>query len=340
MAGWPVAASTSPAITSSTATRVPRRARTYGEFRAAVDPDGTPLASLFTAFGLAEPDPSARLAADEEDRLERWPGLLEGVDDPDLLVRVVRLHGESARRTSTAALDVYEEAAARLGPGPGLRRRGRVRPVARPVGRAARELPDLAAWLAERHLRDAIDAFSVQTSEQLLAAEGIVPTRPRPTRHRVRRPHRLHPGHAPARRRGGRAPLAPAWRARPGRGGAARRPAGQAPGRRGAAGPARRGRRGRDVDGAAPGDRGGRPRQWARRGDLWLRHRARGRRLRHDRQPCRAHQRPRHGRRDRGQRGRGRGGLDGGGIRCQPIGAIALQGLDDVELFRGRARPT
>ena len=155
----------------------PPSARTYGAFRAAIDPDGTRLAALFTAFGLAEPDASARLAADEERRLERWAALVDGVDDADLLVRVVRLHGESARRTSSAALDVYAEAALRLGPDPASVDPDAYARLLVPWASAARELPDLAGWLTGRHLRDAIDAFSVQTSEQLLAAEGIVPTR-------------------------------------------------------------------------------------------------------------------------------------------------------------------
>jgi adenylate cyclase len=152
--------------------------RTYGGFRAAVDPDGSALAALWVALGLAEPGPAARLTADEEAFLERWLGLLASVDDRDLGVRVVRLLAESARRTSDAALDVYTEAASRLGPDPVAVDPAAYAQLLEPWSHIARALPDLSAWLTERHLRRSIDAFSLETSERLLAAEGVVPERP------------------------------------------------------------------------------------------------------------------------------------------------------------------
>jgi adenylate cyclase len=150
---------------------------TYGALREELDGDGMRLSALFTAFGLAEPRADGRLAADEEDHLRTWVRLLDGVDDGDLLIRVARLYGEGARRTATAALDVYEEAASRLGPDPASVPPDAYARLLAPWAEAARELPALAGWLTERHLRDAIDAFSVSTSEQILAAEGIVPVR-------------------------------------------------------------------------------------------------------------------------------------------------------------------
>jgi adenylate cyclase len=155
----------------------PPSVRSYGETRAALDPEGTRLTALFTAFGLAEPAPEVRLAAADEARLVTWLERLASVRDPDLLIRVIRLHGESARRTAAAALDVYAEAAERLGPDPASVDPDAYARLLEPWARIARELPDVAGWLAERHLRDAIDAFSVETSEQLLAAEGIVRAR-------------------------------------------------------------------------------------------------------------------------------------------------------------------
>jgi adenylate cyclase len=149
----------------------------YRQFRAAVDPDGRRLSALFTALGLAEPDPEIRLTTIDEARLETWLTHLRSIDDADLLVRVIRLHGEAARRTAGAALDVYTEAALRLGPDPVSVDPDAYARLLEQWARIARELPELAAWLTERHLRDAIDSFSVDMSEQLLAAEGIV--RPR-----------------------------------------------------------------------------------------------------------------------------------------------------------------
>lgn len=73
---------------------------------------------MFTASGLAEADPDSRLAVDEEQLLGRWLDLLAGIDDRSLAVRVIRLYAEAARRSADAALDVYMEAAQRLGPDP------------------------------------------------------------------------------------------------------------------------------------------------------------------------------------------------------------------------------
>ncbi len=151
--------------------------RPYGAFRAAVDPSGHDLAALFAASGLAEADPAARLSQVDEALLEHWLGLLAALDDRSLAVRVVRLYAEAARRTADAAMDVYMEAASRLGPDPAA-----VDPVdyarlLEPWARVARAIPSLAEWLTERHLRAAIDAFSVETTEHLLEAGGFVPAR-------------------------------------------------------------------------------------------------------------------------------------------------------------------
>ena len=151
--------------------------RTFGAFRADVDPGGAIVSGLFTAFGLAEPGADARLAADEEAFVSRWIDLVGAIDDPSLAVRVVRLFAEAARRASDAALDVYAEAASRLGPDPASVDPEAYAELLEPWARLARELPSLAAWLTERHLRRSIDAFSVETTEQLLAAGGYVPAR-------------------------------------------------------------------------------------------------------------------------------------------------------------------
>lgn len=148
--------------------------RPYGAFRAAVDPDGSELPALFAAMGVAEPSPASHLTADDEVFIEDWLGLVRGVDDPALAVRVVRLFAEGTRRASEASLDVYAEAASRLAPDPAS-----VDPVdyarlLEPWARLARALPPMAAWLTERHVRQAIDAFSVETTERILASEGFV----------------------------------------------------------------------------------------------------------------------------------------------------------------------
>ena len=149
--------------------------RTYGAFREATDAEV--LASLFVAFGLAEPGPTARLTVEDERLLERWQGLVSAIDDRDLAVRVIRLVAENARRSSGAALDVYMEAAARLGPDAASVDMADYARLLEPWSRVGRELSGLAGWLMEQHLRRSIDAFSLETTEQLLAAERIVPAR-------------------------------------------------------------------------------------------------------------------------------------------------------------------
>ncbi len=152
-------------------------ARPYAAFRAAVDPRGDDLAALFAATGLAEAHPASRLTVDEEALLKGWLGLLAALDDRSLAVRVVRLYAEAARRTAAAAMDVYMEAASRLGPDPAAVDMEDYARLLEPWAQVARAIPSLAEWLTERHLRAAIDAFSVETTERLLEAGGFVPAR-------------------------------------------------------------------------------------------------------------------------------------------------------------------
>lgn len=153
--------------------------RSYGAFRTQVDPDGTRLHMLYTSFGLAEPDEATRLADAEEAFLTEWLAIVAAIGDGTHAVRVIRLFAEATRRASEAALEVYAEAASSLGPDPASVDLEAYADLLVPWTVAARALPDLAAWLTERHLRRAIDAFSVETTEQLLAAEGHVPIRRR-----------------------------------------------------------------------------------------------------------------------------------------------------------------
>ncbi len=155
----------------------PASPRTYAAFRADVDPDGRRLAELFTAFGLAEPGPEVHLTSREEALIARLVDRLGTIADRDLAVRAIRLHGEAARRATEATLDVYEDAARRLGPDPASIDSDAYAALSMPWAALARDLPTVAGWLHERHLRGAIDGFSVDTTEQLLAADGYLPPR-------------------------------------------------------------------------------------------------------------------------------------------------------------------
>ena len=152
--------------------------RTYATFGAEVDPSGTSLPRLFAALGIAEPVATSHLSLDDEAFLGSWLATIDGTTDPTIAVRVVRSMAELVRRSTVGALDAYEQAAGQLGPDPAsvdLEAYGVLLAQWIPLARA---LPGLAGWLTERHLRSAIDAFSVDTTEQLLAAAGVVAARP------------------------------------------------------------------------------------------------------------------------------------------------------------------
>lgn len=152
--------------------------RTFGELKATLG-DGAPLMErLLTMFGLATPDDDGRLDADDERLLLEAVEAFAGIGKPELGLRVARLLGEGARRTSEAALDVYGLAADEVQrqaaglPGDEIYERH-----LSPWSRVARLAPRLAAWLHARHLSAAIDAYSVDATERVLEETGLVPPR-------------------------------------------------------------------------------------------------------------------------------------------------------------------
>lgn len=153
--------------------------RTYATFRHDLGAPAEGLSAVFAALGLAEPRDKAHLTLDEEALLSTWIGLLDGLADRDLAIRLLRLLGESARRSAEASLDVYIAAAMRLGHDPTSVPVETYSALVARWAAVARELPGLSGWLLERHLRRAIDGFSVETTEQILAAEGDIPVRVR-----------------------------------------------------------------------------------------------------------------------------------------------------------------
>ncbi len=153
---------------------------TYGEFKASLGRLGERLPSLYVAFGLAEPNPTARLEAAEEAFLTR---LLENMDRtrmPEAANRIVRLFGEGNRRAAEGALGVYEDVLAQLGEAialTGIPPREEYERVLQPWAQMARLAPELAAYLATKHLSRTIDAFSSETTERVLEETGFVAER-------------------------------------------------------------------------------------------------------------------------------------------------------------------
>jgi adenylate cyclase len=152
--------------------------RTFAAFAGTLGPGRAHLTRLFAAFGLAEPEPDARLSAADEALIADLIDIVVATGQPDLALRAVRMFGEGARRAADGALGVYGEAAERLGDDlRGLPVDAAFDRLLRPWARFARHSSDIAAWLASRHLTRAIDEYSVTETERILEAEGYVAPR-------------------------------------------------------------------------------------------------------------------------------------------------------------------
>ena len=138
------------------------------------------LRRMFESFGVAEPEPGDRLDEAEERLLLRVLDAVAANRDPDLTMRALHVFGDAARRGSEAALSVYAEAVERA-----TEEIAGIPPVEtferflEPWARFARLVPELSFWLHARHLSAAIDAWSVDATEQQLASSGFVPERQR-----------------------------------------------------------------------------------------------------------------------------------------------------------------
>lgn len=152
--------------------------RTYAEFRTSLGRLGPMLERLFQAFGLAEPEPHSVLSAADELFIAEWLGALDLTGDPDLALRAVRSFGDATQRASEAALGVYADVVARQDAElAGLPQRAHYERVFTPWARIARGAGELAAWLTSQHMSRAIDAYSVDETERILADSGLVPER-------------------------------------------------------------------------------------------------------------------------------------------------------------------
>lgn len=153
-------------------------ARTYGEVLADLRDRGANLRHLFESCGIAEPEPDDRLSRREEQLLLSVLDALTANRDPDLTLRALHVFGDAARRGSEAAMSVYGEAVERATSDiAGIPPLETYRQFLEPWARFARLVPDLSAWLNARHLTTAIDTWSVEETERLLAETGFVPAR-------------------------------------------------------------------------------------------------------------------------------------------------------------------
>ena len=152
--------------------------RSYGEILAGLGDRARDLRAIFQACGIAEPDVGDRLGQSEERVLLAVLDAVEANRDPDLSARVLHMFGDAARRGSEAAMSVYGEAVERATPDiAGIPPVEVFHHFLEPWARFARLVPELAAWLHARHLSAAIDTWSVDETERLLAESGFVPER-------------------------------------------------------------------------------------------------------------------------------------------------------------------
>jgi adenylate cyclase len=96
----------------------------------------------------------------------------------DLGLRAIRLLADGARRATDAVMTVYDEAVGRIvDPAGGLPSQETFDTYLVPWSRVAQITPRLGSWLTERHLSNAIDAYSVASTERFLGAGGFVAPR-------------------------------------------------------------------------------------------------------------------------------------------------------------------
>jgi adenylate cyclase len=149
--------------------------RTYRELLANLGDRATDLRQLYESFGIAEPEATDRLSRSEEQLLLTVLDALEANRDPDLALRAFHVLGDSARRGSEAAMSVYAEAVERATDDiAGIPPMEVYQRFLEPWARVARLVPDLSAWLHARHLSTAIDTWSVEETERMLAETGFV----------------------------------------------------------------------------------------------------------------------------------------------------------------------
>jgi adenylate cyclase len=153
--------------------------RTYAEFAASLGERREHLTRLFAAFGLAEPEPDARLSTSDETLIGGLLDIVIATRQPDLALRAVRTLGEGARRAADGALGLYGEAVRREEDVDlqGLPVDALFERLLRPWARFVQQSSELAGWLTSRHLTRAIDEYSVVETERVLETDGYVAAR-------------------------------------------------------------------------------------------------------------------------------------------------------------------
>ena len=161
-----------------------RRGRSRRSSAASI-PAGAPVARLYDAFGLPEPDPDEHLPIDEEALIEDYLRDWLAVDPTGAAAtRVARAMRDAITQVTESWLDTWDAVAR-----PSIATQGAPSPVGVPAGDAAgAENPTvrmaevgrrLLPMLLDRSLQAALNARIVAAVEHELVAAGRVPARPR-----------------------------------------------------------------------------------------------------------------------------------------------------------------
>jgi len=144
--------------------------RTFRAFLDALGSKGELVGASLGAMGIAAPDPTSRLTVEDEAFLTELATMMESAGEVDLMLRMLRQFGEATRRASVGALETYAEPIERLGPEfAGVPSRAVYDQYFLPWARIARSVPGMAEWLTSKHLTRAIDAYSIEATEAMLA---------------------------------------------------------------------------------------------------------------------------------------------------------------------------
>jgi adenylate cyclase len=129
--------------------------QTFGSFTASLGDRGPLVASVYQAFGLAQPGDDSVVPKDEEAIVRAFVETWTLVDpEPDAVIRAARIAGEGIRRMQEATLDLFDEHG---GSPPQRMRRGMsVEDANRPSLELIAVMSDLLPWLLARHSEDEV----------------------------------------------------------------------------------------------------------------------------------------------------------------------------------------
>jgi adenylate cyclase len=155
----------------------PRSNRTFAEFMASAGPRVSLLPAVYAALGLPEPDPSAPIRTDDEERLQRFLEGWDSAESDETLLRAARLIAEGTRMATQGWGDLFDEQVA----GPARERlyRGEIERFPDEVREAFSTLlhlqPRMMEWLIQRYNEQRSVSGIVEGFEEFFASRGLRP---------------------------------------------------------------------------------------------------------------------------------------------------------------------